>query len=176
VDDQAIRAAALLIAAIVHSGGEIVPQSTLVTYAQPLIPVITGGGPAAQMTLSIKGDHMPLTIDSKNSVAVLEFEDRAGTKVAPPAGTLATATSSDPAVLGVGAATAGTDANGVPVIQFPLTEVAAGTSILSVHATDAGGNPLLGPDGTTPIPDPPPVTVTVAPGLPAAEVFTVAGN
>ena len=43
-------------------------------------------------------------------------------------------------------------------------------------ATDASGNPLLGPDGVTPIPAPAPVVVTVNPGAPAAEVFTVPGN
>ena len=50
---------------------------------------------------------------------------------APPAGALATATSANTAVLTVGAGVAGTDANGVANIQFPLTEVAEGTSDLS---------------------------------------------
>lgn len=119
---------------------------------------------------------MPLTIDSVNSVAILSFEDRENEAVAPPAGALATATSDTPAVMTVGAAVAGTDANGVPNIQFPLAEVSAGTSTLSVTATDANGNPLLGPDGVTPIPAPAPVVVTVNPGAPAAEVFTVPGD
>ena len=134
--------------------------------------------PPARMFLTIEGDseEMPLTVDSVNAVAILSFEDDHGDAVAPPAGALATATSSDTAVLTVGAAVAGADANGVANIQFPLAEVAAGTSSLSVVATDANGSPLLGPDGVTPIPAPAPVVVTVNPGAPAAEVFTVPGN
>jgi hypothetical protein len=132
--------------------------------------------PPARMFLTIEGEVMPLTVDSVNAVAVLSFEDDHGDAVAPPAGALATATSSDTAVLTVGAAVAGADANGVANIQFPLAEVAEGTSSLSVVATDANGNPLLGPDGVTAIPAPAPVVVTVNPGAPAAEVFTVPGN
>jgi len=132
--------------------------------------------PPARMFLTIEGVVMPLTVDSVNAVAILSFEDDHGDAVAPPAGALATATSSDTAVLTVGAAVAGADANGVANIQFPLAEVAEGTSTLSVAATDANGNPLLGPDGATPIPAPAPVVVTVNPGAPAAEVFTVPGN
>jgi hypothetical protein len=130
----------------------------------------------AAMFLTIKGDPMPLTVDSTNAVAILSFEDDHGDAVAPPAGALAVATSADTAVLTVGASVAGVDANGVANIQFPLTEVAQGTSSLSVAATDASGNPLLGPDGVTPIPAPAPVDVTVNPGAPAAEVFTVPGD
>ena len=130
----------------------------------------------ARMFLTIEGEAMPLTVDSANAVAILSFEDDHGDAVAPPAGALATATSDNTAVLTVGASVAGTDANGIANIQFPLTEVAEGTSDLSVVATDANGNPLLGPDGATPIPAPAPVTVTVNPGAPAAEVFTVPGN
>jgi hypothetical protein len=133
--------------------------------------------PAKMLFTITEGDpEMPLTVDSVNAVAILSFEDDHGDAVAPPAGALATATSSDTAVLTVGAAVAGADANGVANIQFPLAEVAEGTSTLSVVATDANGNPLLGPDGATPIPAPAPVVVTVNPGAPAAEVFTVPGN
>jgi hypothetical protein len=135
--------------------------------------------PPARMflTTAIEGDtEMPLTVDSVNAVAILAFEDDHGDAVAPPAGALATAVSSDTAVLTVGAAVAGADANGIPNIQFPLAEVAEGTSDLSVTVTDANGNPLLGPDGVTPIPAPAAVTVTVNPGAPAEEVFTVPGN
>ena len=120
--------------------------------------------------------EMPLTVDSVNAVAILSFTDDHSDAVAPPAGALAIATSSDTAVMTVGASVAGTDVNGIPNIQFPLTEVTAGTSTLSVAATDANGNPLLGPDGVTPIPAPAPVDVTVNPGAPAAEVFTVPGD
>jgi len=134
--------------------------------------------PPARMflTITFEGEPMPLTVDSVNAVAILSFTDDHGDAVPPPAGALATGTSSDTAVLTVGAAVAGADANGVANIQFPLTEVAEGTSSLSVVATDANGNPLLGPDGVTPIPAPAPVDVTVNPGAPAAEVFTVPGN
>src|ERR1700733_8897871 len=70
--------------------------------------------PPARMFLTIEGDpEMPLTVDSVNAVAGLSFEDDHGDAVAPPAGALATATSSDTAVLTVGAAVAGADANGV---------------------------------------------------------------
>ena len=130
----------------------------------------------ARMSLAIEGETMPLTVDSVNAVAVLAFEDDHGDPVPAPAGALATATSSDTAVLTVGAAVPGTDAAGNATITFPLTEVAEGTSSLSVAATDANGNPLLGPDGVTPIPAPAPVDVTVSPGAPAAEVFTVPGD
>jgi hypothetical protein len=133
--------------------------------------------PPARMLFTItEGEAMPLTVDSVNAVAVLSFEDDHKDAVAPPAGALATATSSDTAVLTVGAAVAGADANGVANIQFPLAEVAAGTSTLTVTATAADGSPLLGPDGVTPIPAPAPVVVTVNPCAPAAEVFTVPGN
>ena len=126
------------------------------------------------LTITLEGDQeMPLTVDSVNAVAVLSFEDDHGDAVAPPAGALATATSDNTAVLTVGAAVAGADANGVANIQFPLAEVAEGTANLSVAATDANGNPLLGPDGVTPIPAPAPVAVTVNPGAAAAEVLPV---
>jgi hypothetical protein len=176
VDDQAIRAAAILAAALAH-GGQITPQSDLTAYADGLVPWITGTpAPApAHLTVTIKGDPMPLTVDSENAVAVLEFADRDNDRVAPPAGTVATATSSDPAVLTVGAARPGTGTGGVATIEFPLTEAGAGTATLSVHATAADGSPLLGPDGTTPIPDPDPVPVTVNPGAAASERFTVPG-
>jgi hypothetical protein len=128
------------------------------------------------MFLTIKGDTMPLTVDSVNAVAVLSFEDDHQDAVAPPAGALAVATSGDTTVLTVGASVPGVDANGIANIQFPLAEVAEGTSSLSVGVTDANGNPLLGPDGVTPIPAPAPVVVTVNPGAPAAEVFTVPGD
>ena len=119
---------------------------------------------------------MPLSIDSVNAKAVLEFTDRVGDPVAPPSGTQATATSSDPAVLDVGPARPGTDtASGAATIEFPLTAASAGTATLTVHATDSGGQPLLGPDATTPITDAAPVTVTVNPGAAAAERFTVPG-
>jgi len=118
---------------------------------------------------------MPLTVDSANAVAVLSFTDDHNDPVPPPAGATATATSSNSGVLTVGAATPGTDANGVGTLVFPLTEVAQGTSTLSVHATAADGSPLLGPDGATPIADPAPVDVTVNPGAAANEVFVVPG-
>jgi hypothetical protein len=130
----------------------------------------------ARMSLAIEGVPMPLTVDSVNAVAVLAFEDDHGDAVSAPSGALATATSSDTDVLTVGAAVPGTDANGNATITFPLTEVAMGTSSLSVVATDANGNPLLGPDGVTPIPAPAAVEVTVNPGAPAEEVFTVPGD
>jgi hypothetical protein len=53
--------------------------------------------------------------------------------------------------------------------------MSAGTSTLTVHATNADGSPLLGPDAVTPITDADPVDVTVNPGAPAAERFTVPG-
>ena len=169
-----VRIAALLITAIARIGTGT-PPAQLMSEAALYVPWITR--PPARMLFTIEGDtDMPLTVDSVNAVAILAFEDDHGDAVAPPEGALATATSSDTAVLTVGAAVAGADANGVANIQFPLTEVIAGVSTLSVTATDANGNPLLGPDGITPIPAPAPVDVTVNPGAPAAEVFTVPGN
>lgn len=170
------RADALYAAAITHQG-QAVPAAELAGYAGQLLAAwLSPGGPAA-MILTIEGAPMPLNIDSVNAKAVLEFADRAGDKVSPPAGTVATATSSDPAVLGVGPARAGTDtAAGAATIEFPLTPAGAGTATLTVHATAADGTPLLGPDAATPITDAPPVTVTVNPGAAAAEQFTVPGS
>ena len=171
---ERIRAVSLIIAAIARIGTGT-PPAQLMSEAAQYVPWITR--PPARMLFTIEGDtDMPLTVDSVNAVAILAFEDDHGDAVAPPEGALATATSSDTAVLTVGAAVAGADANGVANIQFPLAEVTAGVSTLSVAATDANGNPLLGPDGVTPIPAPAPVDVTVNPGAPAAEVFTVPDN
>ena len=180
MDDREIRAAQIravaLIAAAIARIGTGTPPAQLMSEAAQYVPWITR--PPARMLFTInEGDtEMPLTVDSANAVAILAFEDDHGDPVAPPAGALATATSSDTAVMTVGAAVAGADANGIPNIQFPLAEVAEGTSTLSVAATAADGTPLLGPDGVTPIPAPAPVVVTVNPGAPAAEVFTVPGN
>jgi hypothetical protein len=170
-----VRIAALLIAAIARIGTGT-PPDQLESEAAQYIPWITR--PAAMMLLSIttEGDPMPLTVDSANAVAVLSFTDDHNDAVAPPAGAVATATSSDTTILTVGAAVAGTDANGVGTLEFPLSEVAAGTASLSVTTADASGNPLLGPDGVTPIAVPAPVDVVVNPGAAAAEVFTVPGN
>jgi hypothetical protein len=172
---EQVRAVALIAAAIARIGTGT-PPGQLMSEAAQYVTWITR--PPARMFFAIatEGDQeMPLTIDSANAVAILSFEDREEEAVAPPAGVLATATSDTPAVMTVGAAVAGADANGVPNIQFPLAEVTAGTATLSVVTTDASGNPLLGPDGVTPIPAPDPVVVTVTPGAPAAEIFTVPG-
>lgn len=180
MDEREIRAyqnriAALAIAAIARIGTNASPAE-LISAAGPLIPWITRPPAMMLFTIAIEGDVMPLTVDSANAVAILSFTDDHGDAVAPPAGALATATSSDTTILTVGAAVAGADANGIANIQFPLAEVAAGTASLSVASTDASGNPLLGPDGVTPIAVPAPVDVTVTPGAAAAEVFTVPGN
>jgi hypothetical protein len=175
VDDATARSIALIAAAIARIGTGT-PPAQLMSEASQYVPWITR--PPARMLLAIefKGDPMPLTVDSLNSVAVLSFVDHDNEAVAPPAGALAVATSDTPAVMTVGPAVAGVDANGVPNIQFALAEVAEGTATLSVATTDANGAPLLGPDGVTPIPDPAPVLVTVHPGAPAGEVFTVPGD
>lgn len=128
---------------------------------------------ASSMTLTIQGDPMPLTVDSQNAQAVLGFEDDHGDPVPVPDGATSTATSDNPGVLGVGAGVVGTDSDGNPAVLFPLTEGTAGSSNLSVVTVDASGNPLLGPDGSTPIADPEPISVTVNPGAAAAEVFSV---
>jgi len=170
----AIRAVSLLVTAIARIGTGTPPEQ-LMSEAAQYVTWITR--PPARMffTVTTEGDQMPLTVDSANAVAILSFTDDHNDAVAPPSGAVATATSSDTTVMTVGAGVAGADANGVANIQFPLSEVAAGTSDLSVTATDASGSPLLGPDGVTPIPAPAPVTVTVTPGAAADEVFTVPG-
>ena len=63
------------------------------------------------------------------------------------------------------------------IARFPFLEE-SGVIRLLCHpdAMTPDGNPLLGPDGCTPIPAPAPVVVTVNPGAPAAEVFTVPGD
>ena len=171
-----VRTAALIAAAIARIGTGT-PPAQLMAEAAQYVPWITRPPAWMSLTITVEGDpEMPLTVDSTNAVAVLSFTDDHNDAVAPPAGALAVATSDNTAVLTVGAAVAGADANGIPNIQFPLSEVAEGTANLSVVSTDANGNPLLGPDGVTPIPDPAPVTVTVTPGAPAAEVFVVPGN
>jgi len=173
---EQIRAVALIAAAVARIGTGT-PPAQLMSEAAQYVPWITRPPTRMFFAIAIEGDQeMPLTVDSANAVAILSFTDDHGDAVAPPAGALATATSSDTAVLTVGVAVAGADAAGVANIQFPLLEVAEGTSTLSVAATDAAGAPLLGPDGVTPIPAPEPVVVTVTPGAPAAEVFTVPGN
>jgi hypothetical protein len=170
-----VRAVALIAAAVARIGTGT-PPAQLMSEAGQYVPWITRPPAGMFFTITIEGDtEMPLTVDSANAVAILSFTDDHGDAVAPPAGALAVATSSDTAVLTVGAGVAGADANGVANIQFPLTGVAEGSSTLSVTATAADGSPLLGPDGVTPIPAPEPVAVTVSPGAAAAEVFTVPG-
>jgi hypothetical protein len=171
-----MRIAALAAAARVHTGHWDLTPQRLADYARQLVPALTGSTAPAHMHLKIKGDLMPLTVDSANAVAVLSFTDDHGDAVPPPDGATAVASSSDTSILNVGDATAASDANGVGTLQFPLTEVAEGTAQLSVHATASDGSPLLGPDGATPISDPAPVSVTVNPGAAADEVFTVPGN
>ena len=131
-----------------YSGG---PRE-VIKLAGQFTGFLTGPVPARmQFAITLEGDpQMPITVDSANAVAILSFTDDHGDAVPAPDGALATATSDNPAVLTVGAAVAGADANGVANIQFPLSEVAEGVANLSVAATDANGNPLLGPDGVTP--------------------------
>jgi hypothetical protein len=175
VDEATARSVALIAAALNHFGTAAPPAQLISETGQYAAVIMGTPGPAAQMTLSVKGAHM-ITVDSVNEVATLSFGDRDNDPVAPPAGTIATATSSDTAVMTVGTGVAATDpVSGVAVINFPLAAVAEGTTILSAHATAADGSPLLGPDGTTPIPDPAPVTVTVNPGAAAQERFVVQG-
>jgi hypothetical protein len=170
-----VRAVALIAAAVARIGTGT-PPAQLMSEAAQYVPWITRPPAGMQFTITIEGDpEMPLTVDSANAVAILSFTDDHGDAVAPPAGATAVATSDNPAALTVGAGVAGADASGVANIQFPLTAVAEGVANLSVTATAADGSPLLGPDGVTPIPAPAPVAVTVNPGAPAAEVFTVPG-
>jgi hypothetical protein len=169
-----IRAVSLLAAAVARIGTGVTPGQ-LMSEAAQYVTWVTRPPARMMFTVTTEGDQMPLTVDSANAVAILSFTDDHGDAVAPPDGAVATAASSDTGVLSVGAGAPGTDANGVANIQFPLSEVAAGSADLSVTTADASGNPLLGPDGVTPIPVPSPVTVTVTPGAPAAEVFTVPG-
>jgi hypothetical protein len=171
-DRALIQAAALLAAAwgtpVLADPGQVTDR------AGRFVAWAAQAGRPARVTLTVQGGTVPLTIDSAGAKAVLLFTDRAGEPVPPPFGALATAVSSDTGVLTAGTARPGTDpASGVPVIEFPLGEVAAGDATLTVHVTDATGAPLLGPDAATPITDAPPVQVTVNPGAAAAERFTV---
>lgn len=173
MDGYAVRLAALGVAAEVHQGRET-PVPVLTAYAELLVAWLGAvGGGAASMVLSLRGDPMPLNVDSVNAKAVLAFEDDHGDAVPPPPGTRAVASSSDAGVLGVGDGEDGADSGGVTVIDFPLTAVSAGTCTLSVTVTGPDGGPLLGPDGVTPIPPAAPVEVTVNPGAAAAERFSV---
>lgn len=172
---QVARAVALVAASVMHEGEGPLDAAQLIALAKPLTAWAVRA-PAASVAITIEGDPMPLTVDSTNAVAVLSFTDDHGDPVAPPEGTLSTATSDNTAILGVGAAVAGADATtGIANIQFPLSAVAAGSANLSVASTAADGSPLLGPDGATPIADPAPVAVTVNPGAAAAEMFSVPG-
>jgi hypothetical protein len=100
MDDATARAAALISAAIA-TGGQALQPAALIRYADRLTPWLKPAT-AARMTLTLEGDPMPLTIDSRGAKAVLLFTDRAGDPVNPPDGTQAQATSSNPAVLTVG--------------------------------------------------------------------------
>ena len=159
LDGSAVRAAALELAVRMFTAGRYSggPRE-VIKIAEVFTGFLAGPAPARmQFTITLEGDpQMPITVDSANAVAILSFTDDHGDAVAPPDGALATATSDNPAVLTVGASVAGADANGIANIQFPLSEVAEGVANLSVDATDANGNPLLGPDGVTPIPAPAP--------------------
>ena len=176
LDGSADRAVALELAVRMFTAGRYSGgPHEVIKIAEQFTGFLQGPAPA-KMQFTIEGDQeMPLTVDSANAVAILSFTDDHGDAVAPPAGALATATSDNPAVLTVGSRGRGHRRNGVANIQFPLTAVAEGAANLSAAATDASGNPLLGPDGVTPIPAPAPVAVTVNPGAAAAEVFTVPG-
>jgi hypothetical protein len=171
---QVVRSLALVAASINHAGQGI-NQAQLIAFTRPLVAWVEGDS-ASFAVFVIKGDPMPLTVDSANAQAVLSFEDDHHDPVGAPVGTLSTATSDNPAVMTVGAAAAGTDAAGNATVVFPLAPVANGTANLSVVSTDASGKPLLGPDGVTPIADPAPVAVVVNPGAAAAEQFSVPGN
>ena len=173
---EQVRIAALAIAAIARIGTGT-PPAQLMSEAAQYVPWITR--PPAWMLLSIATEgepEMPLTVDSVNAVAVLSFTDDHSDAVAPPAGALAVATSSDTAVLTVGAAVAGADATVSRTCSSRWPRSPRAPPRCPSTTTDADGSPLLGPDGVTPIPAPDPVVVTVTPGAPAAEVFTVPGN
>ena len=179
--DNRVRALELAVRTVVPQGGHPWERAGEVTHVAQVYwrwLEMPATAPARMLfTIATEGDPaMPLTVDSANAVAILAFTDDHGDPVPAPSGTLAAATSDNTAVLTVGPAAAGTDAAGNATITFPLTEVAEGTANLSVTATDANGNPLLGPDGSTPIATPAPVAVTVNPGAAADEVFTVPGN
>jgi hypothetical protein len=174
--DNWLHALELAVRTVAPQGGLPWERAHEVTHVARIYHRLLEKPVPAGMLFTIEGEEMPLTVDSANAVAILAFTDDHGDPVPAPAGTLAVAASDNTAVLTVGAAVAGTDAAGNATITFPLTEVAEGTANLSVTATDANGNPLLGPDGSTPIATPAPVAVTVNPGAAADEVFTVPGN
>ena len=116
---------------------------------------------------------MPVVVGTPG-IARLAFMNKTGIAVAPPAGTIITFSSTNPAVFTVG-----------PVTQtgkrfaVALDGVAAGTAELNCHMTAPTGGPVKNKAGAT-ISDPAPVQVTVATApvttktTPVTAVLTVA--
>ena len=118
---------------------------------------------ARQAILILGGSDMPgqITVDTTNETATVGFLDDKGNTTSAPAGASVTFASSDDSILTVAA-----DANNP--LQADITPVAIGSA--DVSATLSGA---LEADGTTPIPDPAPVTVTVSAGPAASADFVL---
>lgn len=104
---------------------------------------------------------MNISVDTANETATIEFVDDKGNKTDAPANASVTFTSDNAAV-----ATITTDpAN---PLQGNISPTGVGT--VMIGATIGGAT---GPDGTTPLPNPDPVALTVNPGAAVGERLTV---
>lgn len=127
-------------------------------------------GPAVRALLTIKGDTTmgsSISVDSTTATLNLTFEDDKGDTTGVPNGP-----DGQPATV-----TYGSDNPGVATVEpatGKVTEVGAGTFNATATVTNTDGTPTMEPDGVTPF-SPAPVQVTVTPGAPASDVFTVNG-
>ena len=106
LDGSADRATALELAVRMFTAGRYSGgPHEVIKIAEVFTGFLTGPVPAKmQFAITLEGDpQMPITVDSANAVAILSFTDDHGDAVPAPDGTLATATSDNPAVLTVGA-------------------------------------------------------------------------
>jgi hypothetical protein len=109
-----------------------------------------------------------VTVDTVNAKATVTFvDDKGDVDAAAPAGTVATFTSDNPAVLTV-------TPDAANPYAADLGIVAEGVSNVGVTLADANGNPLLEADGTTPWTAIDPVAVTVNPGAAVGAQLSVA--
>lgn len=122
--------------------------------------------PATQLRILIGGvpvaDGITLNVDVQNKVMSAQFaDDKNEPTTDVPAGAVIVYSSSDPTVITVDASSGA------------LTFEKAGEVDLSAAAQDGSGNPLNGPDGSTPITGSEHVSVT--PG-PASELLVAVGD
>lgn len=103
-----------------------------------------------------------ITVDTTNETATVAFADDKGDPTAAPVGAVASFSSDNTAVATVAADAANP-------LQADVTPVGLGTANIAVTFNGTA----LEADGTTAIPDPAPVTVTVSAGAATEESFVL---